>query len=286
MLVWGSSFTVTKIAVKELPPFTFALLRFLVASLILAPIFLAKRKHLVSKDVKLPYVYILLLGLTGITLYYLFFNVSLKYTTASQGALIQGIIPFAIAVIAAIMLKEKNTATQKIGIALSVLGVLLVGFVSSDNDTARNAITGNLLMVAATVSWAFYTVISKKITHINSLVVTSLATFIGTVLFIPVAWIEVKNTSFSYAQVSAGAWFSIIYLGAMASALSYFLYNRALETMTASQVGAFINLDPIIGAIIAFIFLDEQITWLQIIGAILVLLGIYFSSKAERDSKH
>jgi drug/metabolite transporter (DMT)-like permease len=279
MVVWGSSFTVTKLGVAHIPPFAFAFLRFVVASLFLLPLFVRHRKKYPEKHaIAIPWRTILVMALMGVMLFYVFFNVSLLNTSASQGALIEGFLPVCIALLAAIFLKEKLGRVQVAGILLSVAGVAMIGFLADEElSHAPNPLKGNFYMLLAMVAWAVYTILSKKITHIDPLIVTSWVSFIGTLFLLPVACWENRHTGLP--PISAGGWVAIIYLGAVASALCYFLYSKALETLPASQVGNFINLDPVIGLIIALLFLPEHINVLQIAGGILVLLGIWMSTK-------
>jgi len=279
MVVWGSSFTVTKLGVAHIPPFAFAFLRFVIASLFLLPVFLLHRKKYPEKHaIAIPWLTVLVMALTGVTFFYVFFNVSLLNTSASQGALIEGFLPVCIAVLAAIFLKEKLGRVQVAGILLSVAGVAMIGFLAdAEVSHAPHPLKGNFYMMLAMVAWAVYTILSKKVTHIDSLIITSWVSFTGTLFLLPIACWENRHTGFP--PVSPGGWVAILYLGAIASALCYFLYNKSLETLPASQVGNFINLDPVIGLIIALLFLSEHINGLQIAGGGLVVVGIYLSTK-------
>lgn len=274
MLVWGSSFSVTKIAVAELPPVYFAFLRFSVAAVILL-LTLALRKK--KNSVKIPLGSITMMGLFGITLYYIFFNFSMLYTSASTGALLQGFIPVIIAVLAAGLLKEKIARLQLAGILVSVAGVILVGFVNVPKENAVDPFVGNLLMIICIFAWSFYTIISKKLASADPLSVITYTTAIGAAFLLPAVFIELRHQS--WPSPSFSAWTAIIYLGAVASALCYYLYNKSLEQLSATQVGNFLNLDPVAGAAMAVIFLHEKILLLQVIGCVLILGGVWLSAR-------
>lgn len=280
MLIWGSAFTVTKIAVGEMAPLLFAFLRNVCASLILLPLYFVRRKKITDAP-PLPKGKIFLMGLTGVTLFYALFNIALVYTTASAGALIQGFIPVAVALGAAMFLKEKIAQHQWTGILLCVIGVALVGFVGR-NEKGNDALLGNVLMVLSVFAWAAYTLVAKSVNRYDSIIVVSLVTFIGTLFFIPLVIIE--NPALDFPPLSRNAWLAVVYLGGLSSALSYILYNNALKTLSAAQVGNFLNLDPVIGAIIAFLFLKDGFRSWQVAGAILVLAGIFLSSWTRNGS--
>lgn len=277
MIVWGSTFAVTKIIVNKVPPLTLAFYRCSIGALALLSIFGIRKGRSTGKYLSgIPWGVFILLGFTGVTVFYIFFNLSVQMTSASVGALLQGFIPVCIAAFAAIFLKEKLSVKQITGIIVSVTGVILIGFLSHNKNDVANSITGNLLMIIAVVGWSVYTIISKKVAGMDPLLVTSLSTLAGSVLLLPAAIYE--NWGTGWPQVSPTDWLIILFLGAMASGICYFLYNRSLQLLSAAQVGNFINLDPLVGFIIALAFLHESVNTLQITGAVLVVAGIILSS--------
>jgi drug/metabolite transporter (DMT)-like permease len=276
MLIWGSSFTVTKTVVQEVSPYLFATLRHIVASAVLLPFYLRQRKKVKQQ---LPYKKLAAMGITGITVYYGLFNFAMLYIPASTGALIEGLIPVAIAVPAAILLKEHLDGKSIAGIILCVTGVVLVGFVGS--PAGAHTLRGSILMLLAVCCWSVYTLLSRSLKDTDTILATSVSTFIGSAFLIPIAAVELYRHGIP--EISGKAWAGIIYLGIFASALAYFLYNRALESLPAAQVGNFLNLNPVIGALIAMIFLKDIFTPWQMAGGLLVLAGIWLSSKRVKQ---
>lgn len=273
MLIWGSSFTVTKIVVTEVPPHIFAGIRNLIGCAALLPFYLIQRRKVKSP---LPYMKLVLMGLTGTTLYYFVFNAGMKYVSATSGALIDGLVPVAIAIPAAIILKEHLGKRAIAGIVLSVTGVILVGFVGSSQES-ENSLLGSFLIVGAVLLWSAYTLLSRSLKTTDTILVTTVSAFIGTVLSLPLPAYEIITGGMP--AISWKAWAGMIYLGIFASAVAYSLYNKALESLPAAQVGNFLNLNPVIGALIAFLFLKDRLTGLQMAGGILVLAGIWLSSR-------
>ncbi|WP_343702109.1 DMT family transporter [Chitinophaga sp.] len=277
MLIWGSSFTVTKIVVTEVPPILSAGIRNVVACLALLPFYLARRRKVKQP---LPYKQLVWMGLAGTTFYYFCFNTGMKYVAASTGALIEGLVPVAIAVPAALILKEHLAKTTIAGILLSVAGVILVGFVGNP-EKSSNALLGSFLIIGAVCLWSVYTLLARSLKDTDTVLITTVSTFIGTALSLPVPLYEVYQHGMP--PIPPKAWAGIVYLGVFASALAYFLYNKALESLPAAQVGNFLNLNPVIGALIAFIFLKDKLTALQLAGGVLVLAGIILSSRQRRE---
>jgi drug/metabolite transporter (DMT)-like permease len=283
MLVWGSSFAVTKDQVTHIPPVCYAFLRFGIASVCLLCMSMFRSRHNPEKRVPLPVAPLFWMGFSGVGCFYVFFNYSLVYTTASMGALLQAFIPAVIAVLAWFVLKETVRPLQAVSILISVAGVVLVAFVGQSGSTAPKPVLGNVLMLISVCSWGVYTIISKKLAGYDALSVTCYSSIIGTALLIPGVVVELWHKP--WPPISLGAWVSLLYLGALGSAVCYLLYNKALNDLPASAVGIFINLDPIIGAAIAVVFLHERIFFWQVVGALLVLLGMWLSSKSARHER-
>lgn len=283
VLVWGSAFTVSKVGVQELPPLFLALMRNAVATLVLLPFYLAVRKKAARLDPgSIPFGKIIVLGLTGVTLFYAFFNTSLTYTGAAMGSLIQGIMPLVIVIPAAVFLKEKISAKVIAGILISVAGVIMVGFIGQHDQ--RGSIFGNILMACSVCCWAAFTLISRSMNHFHPIPLTFFITLAGTVMLVPCALIEGWNQPLP--EISSNGWMAIAYLGTLSSAICYILYNQSLKTLTAAQASNFLNLDPVIGSIIALIFLKEHFSSLQYIGGALVLLGVWLSSGSTEEQQH
>lgn len=276
MLIWGSSFTVTKTVVQEVSPYLFATLRHIVACAVLLPFYLRQRKKVPQP---LPYKKLALMGILGITVYYGLFNFAMLYIPASTGALVEGLIPVAIAIPAALLLKEHLGGKSIAGIILCVTGVVLVGFVGSPEGA--HTLRGSILMLLAVCCWSGYTLLSRSLKDTDTILATSVSTFIGSAFLIPISAVELYQHGMP--EISGKAWAGIIYLGVFASALAYFLYNRALESLPAAQVGNFLNLNPVIGALIAVIFLKDIFTPWQMAGGVLVLAGIWLSSKRVKQ---
>ena len=276
MIIWGSSFAVTKNSVKAVPPIFFALLRMTVASVLLLTV--AQFRGGTSKIPRpVPWIIIGLMGLTGTCLYYICFNISLLYTTASVGALIQSFIPIVTALLALVFLKERLSVKSMLGIAISITGVLLIIFMAGPNEKAKNPFPGNMLMLASVFIWAIYTILAKRIAHIDPIVVTAYSIAIGTLLLIPATFFELAGKPFP--KIAAQTWFGAIYLGAISSAIGLLLYNRSLKHLSASETSSFLNLMPVIAVITAVIFLGETLTLWQVGGGVLVLTGVFISLK-------
>lgn len=276
VLVWGSTYVVTKNGLDDLPPMQFALLRYCVATIILVPLAFA-RGGLARLARPIPWGTLVLMGLMGVGLYYTLFNLALSYTTASQVALIQSAFPAMTALLAVLLLRERLDVRRIVGIVLAIGGVALIVARADPGASARDPLLGNLLTFGSVVVWSTYTILAKRVSNADPIAVTAIITLVGTIMLGPAALIE-NN----WRPITRDALIAVVYLGAFASAGSYLLYNRALRDLDATLVGIFINLSPVIGVATGVLFLREPITGLAIVGGALVLAGVWIATVRSR----
>ncbi|WP_129713987.1 DMT family transporter [Pedobacter sp. SYP-B3415] len=277
VIIWGSTFVVTKTIVNDVPPVTFAFLRFLVACLCMLPVFLLKLKtYQIRKLTRREWLLLSLMGLSGVSLYYVIFNLGMQRSSAATAAMIQGSIPVFIALFGALVLKERLNIQQIAGIGLSFTGVIFVALLSGSGN-GQNSVAGNLFMFATVFCWAAYTIFSRMLKHLNPFMVTCLSGFIGTaILFVP-ACFELAQDG-ARLNFSTSFMFGTLYLGVFSSALGYFLYNKALESLPVAKVGNYLNLDPVIGVLLAITLLNDRISAWQLAGAALVVTGVILTA--------
>jgi drug/metabolite transporter (DMT)-like permease len=278
ILIWGGAYVVTKGGLSELPPMMFALLRYGVASIVLVPLALG-RGGLAKLPPPVPWKTLIMMAISGVSLYYFLFNGALFYTTASQVALIQSSFPAIVAIMAVLWLRERLSRRRILGIVLAIAGVVLIVARSEADASARDPVLGNLLAFASVLAWSVYTMLAKRLAKADAIAVTAVVAVLGTIMLVPAALIE--KGDISLASISTDGWLRIIYLGALASAAAYLLYNRALRDIDASLAGTFVNLSTVLGVIAGVIFLDESITPLAILGGAMVLGGVWVSSGTQ-----
>ncbi len=280
MIVWGSTFVVTKVAVEEVPPLALAALRFLIAALVLLPILVA-RGWWRGLPRPLPLATLALMAFTGIAAFTAAFNFALIHASASQGALIFALVPAAVAIAAVIFLKEAPSRRRLAGIALSVGGVALVVAASEKGGASPDPVQGALWMLAAVVLWAAYTVFAKRLAGADQIVVTAWISLLGMAMLIPPAALELARSP--WPAPSWQGWLGVLFLGVIASAAAYIAYNYALRALDASLVGAFLNLDPIVGVLTAALFLGETLRDWQMAGGLIALVGMWLASSQAAE---
>ncbi|HEY4369830.1 MAG TPA: DMT family transporter [Steroidobacteraceae bacterium] len=277
MIVWGGTFVVTKAAAREIPPLTLAALRFIVASMVLVPI-AVMRGGFKRLPRPVPLATLVLMALSGTALFTVGFNYALVYASASQGALIYALGPAAMALAAVLFLGESPSKRRIMGIALSVCGVALVVAAGEKDSSSPRPLLGALWMLGVVVSWAGYTVFAKRLANADQVIVTACVVVIGAVVLMPAAAIELMQSRSMPPPPSLQAWLGVLFLGVVASALAYIVYGYVLRELDASLVGAYTNLDPIIGVLTAVLFLGETLHGGQVAGGFIALAGMWLAA--------
>jgi len=275
ILIWGTTFIVTKLALREIGPLQLTGLRFLIAFALLAP--LAARQGFRLRQI-FEWKY-MLFGLTGTTLYYALQNVGMTFIPVSTTVLILASVPGLTTLLAVIFLKERIRARQMAGIGLVTVGVVLVSLEGFANPGAvgGKAWLGNLLIMASALAWAVYTIQGRAMAgDTPASVMTAASTGAGALLLLPLIGWEVAAQGLP-ASLSAGSWLGILYMGAAGSGLTMYLWNYALHHLPASTAAAFINLVPVIGVATSFL-LGERPALMQLAGGGLAIAGVLLSS--------
>ena len=267
VLIWGSTFVLTKGLLDQIGPLTLAVARFLVALMVLVPL---AHRHGFTLRLALTRRY-LLFGASGVTAYFGLQNLALVFTTAGSAALISALIPATTALWAAVVLKERPTRVQLAGIALSVVGVSLVvrsGLALGD----VSALIGNLMMLGTTWVWAVYTVEGRRLAaDTPALVLSTGSIAAGTLLLLPMAFVELAVHGPPELRWSGVA--GIVYLGLAASALTFWLWNWALAHVRAPAAAAAVNLVPVVGLAFA-VLAGEAVTSLQLLGGGIAVVAV------------
>lgn len=276
LLIWGTTFIATKLVLREVGPLLLTVLRFAIAFAALVPFAARQGFHL--KDIFRPAF--MLFGLTGTTLYYALQNMGMNLTSISSTALILAIGPLLTTILAVFFLQEKMTRLRIIGISMVVVGMVLVALTSADDSAGTNPALGDVLIFGSALSWAVYTIQGRKmVNNYSALVMTTASTGAGLLFLLPFAGIELASGVLPHFSLAGIAW--VLYLGLAASAVTMYLWNYALHTITASTAATYLNLVPIIGVISGFV-MGERPPWLQIAGGVLAIAGVWISSLTPR----
>ncbi len=278
MTIWGASYVVTKAALPHVGPFTILMIRLLLGTAVLMP-FAWRQGYRPRLSFKKEFI---LFGLTGMTLHLGFEILGLRFTSASSGVLIIATAPVVTAAASMLFLKERLTNRQMIGIALSIVGVVVITGARPPEGYPL-AWLGNLLIFAGVATWAIYTVQGRRMAnnHRPWLVSTTAATSAAIYLTLPLTIGEIAMQG--PPEFTGSAIASILYLGLFAQAMAYALWNLALRDVGGSVAGAYVNLVPVIGVVLA-LSVGETMTAMQWVGGITVGVGVWLNHIARPKS--
>lgn len=269
-LLWGGNFVVAKTLVAHASPMTLTLVRWLIAVIVLLPLVWWKEKRLVPA--KAAFVPLFLMGITGVALFNIFQFLALERTTSTNAGLISTMNTMSIALFSFAFLKEKINGLQLLAMVLSLIGVFLV---LSKGDWQLlwhfQLNTGDLWMVAAVCVWGLYSVCSKWAMQTTSpLMATLYAGLFGVLILVPFT-----ITDFTFSEIDSSFILSLLYTGVISTVVCMVFWNIGVQQLGATTSGIFLNFNPIFTALLAFLFIGEQLSWLQGIGGIIVILGCY-----------
>lgn len=278
-LIWSGNFIVAKAVATEIPPIALAFYRWLTATICIAPFAYTKFK------VEWPIVqqhrnYLLITAFAGFTCYNCFLYMGAHYTSAINLALIGTTSsPVFATILAVMMFKEKIGWFRIVGMAVCLIGIVLLLSKGSWERLAQfHFSTGDILTLLGALSFAFYNNLAKRkpssMSNINFLFTGFTA---GTIMLFPFfmaenIWVE-QTTAWSW---NIGA--AILYLGIGTSILAYLFWNKSIQILGPSRTVLFGNLIPIFSSIEAVLLLNESFTLIQGISSIIVLTGLIIAN--------
>lgn len=264
------TFPVARYGLREIDPYTFAFFRFVISSLVL--LFLARIRRSSPAIDKKDYRKIFLLGAIIIPFNQTTYLVGQSLTAAGHGALLFATVPIWLFVAALVFLKEKFVLRRGIGVAIGLLGVLLIMGGGAIEFSSRY-LWGDLIILVSVLAWVSYTILGKPLViKYGALRVTAYALSFGTLLYLPFGLY--RALSFDYTGVSTGAWLSVLYVALGVSVVAYVLWYWLLKHLAASRLAVFNNIQPVIASLAAWVFLGEPIGLSFIIGGLVVLTGV------------
>ena len=282
-VIWGTNYSIVKSAFREVDPQAFNAMRMMIAStafLTVIALFQLRpaRDSFAASIFRTParlsrrdLVELVALGIVGHFLYQYFFIGGLALTSVANSSLMLAATPVVIALLSAVLGHERISARHWTGAALSMLGIYIV--VGHNVDLAGHGITGDLMMVAAVLCWAVYTLGSRRLISRHSPVgVTGLSMTIGTLVYAPVMWGHVRAVD--WASVSVRTWISLVYSSIFALGVAYTIWYAGVRQIGGARTSVYSNVIPLVAMATAVIFLGESLTATNVIGAIAVLLGV------------
>ena len=279
VLAWGASFIATKIALADVSPVTIVWLRFAMGVAILGAAVLVRKQFAIPGSKELGYF--ALLGFIGITFHQWLQSTGLQTALASTTAWIVATTPVFMALLGYLLLKERLGWMKVSGILLAGLGVLLVvtqGDFSSLLE-GRFGTPGDFLILISAPNWAIFSVLSRRglQTHPAARMMLYVMSFGW--LFTSLLLLSGPGLS-EIGSLTLNGWMGVSFLGIACSGLAYIFWYDGLQAIPASQVGAFLYLEPLVAVIVAAILLQEAILLASVLGGAIILFGVWMVNRS------
>ncbi len=277
-LFWGANFVLAGPVLADLPPLWAAAVRFLLAAALMLGTAAYRREDLLGLLRRHAGVY-LMLGVVGIAAFNLLFFFALQSTSANSAALIMAINPLLTALLAAVFLGEKASVRHLVALPVALSGVAVV---VSGGDLGKLASLrfshGDLLMVAATVSWAMYNILARRYMPQGSpLAHTSWIMTAGAVVLL--AFAVGTGSQLHALGAMAGVSMAIMVIGG--TVLAYLFWGMGIARLGAARTAIFLNLVPVFAMLLGAL-MDASPTAPQLAGGLLVLGGVTISMLPSR----
>lgn len=272
-LIWGGNFSISKLALREVPPLPFTAIRFATASLVMAAALGGLgRLRRPPPGMGWPLV---VLGLVGNSLYQLCFIHGLARTTATNSALILASLPTMVTVTAGLLGLEHTTLRQRWGVILATSGVVAV-VLARRGQPGGGDLLGDGLMLAGTGCWTAFSLGMRRYAgRMPALDMTAWTMFAGTPVLVVAGLPGIA--ALEWRTVSPAGWSAVAYAAFLSLTFAYFLWSRSIQQLGAGRTAIYSCGVPLVAAVIAVFLLGERPTLTHAVGALLIVAGVLLS---------
>ena len=273
--LWGSGFLFGKWALSELSVSQYVLYRFLFASIGFAPITWRAMRNVETRIARQDYSLIFVAALLGVPVQFLIQFAGLARTTVSHASLMVGALPVLLAAGSALFAHEKVTNGRWSALFASMIGAGLIAFGASSGE-GQASLSGDLLVVLSlftAIAWILITQALMKSGRYSPVAASAYVITAGTLLLI--IWV-LATEGFPPIHLSARTWMCVVASGILATTVTTYLWNWGLARVPASQAGVFLNLEPVVGAILGVLVLHDVLGSYSILGGLLVIGAAIF----------
>jgi drug/metabolite transporter (DMT)-like permease len=275
---WSINFIVAKQTLREFPPVLCAALRFAFTAIIGVPLqYYLSRNEPKQQWTKRDMLWLAALGIGGICGNQFIWMLGIARTSVAHAAVMIGMSPLAVLLLAAFIGQERITSKKLIGLCIAVAGV---GIVQSAKESHTEAtVLGDVLIVVSTFLFAFFSVYGKREGKRFGAIMVNAAGNAGATLLLLPATIWYFSTG-GANQASLSAWMGLIFMAIFPSLLCYGIFYYALNYLPASKVSALAYLQPVLSTSLAVGLLHEPMSSAFIGGGIVVLAGVLLAERA------
>ena len=283
-LFWACNFMIGKFAfLTNIPPMSLVFFRWSLVWLILLPF--TYKEILKYKDVVLNNLPLLFfLALTSVGLFNSFTYLALVHTQVINASLFNTAIPAIIILLCFIFKIEKTNRFQIFGLIFAVFGILsIITKLDLNILLSLNFNKGDLIMIGGVISWGLYSAfLKKKKFNLPLLALVHILCTFGLIFVFPQFLYEFTQGQF--IKLNINLWYILIFLALFPSIGSYYCWAGAVSIIGANRAGIFLSLIPLFSTIMAITFFDEEFKSFHLIGAILIILGLFLSNKEIKNA--
>jgi drug/metabolite transporter (DMT)-like permease len=281
-VVYATSYAATRLVLDDIPPATLALVRLVIGALILIPAALATRRPGTAPIPPRDRRSIAWMGVFGFAAAFAFSHWGIARSTATNAALLITVEPISLILLSPWALGERLTRREGAGAALALLGAALV--VVNGIPGLTHALAphwrGDLLLLLAGVAYASYSIFGRGVLARHSpLAVTAWSITWGALAMLPLAALEWLGGA--PLRLTPHAVAGALYLAVVITALGYLAWNYALERVPAPRAAIFLNIQPLVGALLGVYYLGEALTAFTVSGGMLILAGLSLALKGR-----
>lgn len=273
--IWGSMYVVSKVTLAHIPPFTLLWLRYVVAAAVLL-VLVARQGQLepLSRNWR-PF---LAIGFVGYFLSVGLQFIGTRLSSAHMGAILTSASPAFIVVFARIMLGEGLTLRRIASVLMASAGVLVVVGLQESGHGGSGVLAGNMALIGAAVTWALLSVLARRASRDHPpLVITTYAILWAILCSTPAMVLEWRYLPVTGLDLPL-IWLSVLYLGVVSTAGAFYLWNKGMQLVEAGTGSLFFFLQPVVGSLLGWLLLGEELTPSFFQGGLLILAGVLLVS--------
>jgi len=224
------------------------------------------------------------LGLTSVGLFNSFTYLSLIHTQVINASLFNTAIPAIIILLCFLFKIEKTNKFQILGLVISACGILaIITKLKLTIFLSLNFNKGDLIMIGGVITWGVYsTLLKKKKFNLPLLTLVHIICTFGLISVLPQFLYELSNGQ--VIKFDTNLFYTLIFLALFPSIGSYYCWAGAVSIIGANRAGIFLSLIPLFSTIMAIAFYKEQFQFFHLIGAILIVLGLFLSNKEIKNA--
>ncbi|WP_265921554.1 DMT family transporter [Cupriavidus nantongensis] len=284
MALVGSNVGLGKSIIAHVPVLLFALLRFVIAIVCLAPWYRPARMRQVSRG---EWLNLFLQAFFGTFLFTLLMLNGVRLTSAMAAGVITSTIPATVALLSWLLLRERLSRRTVVSVLLAVAGIAVLNIARGDSHGAGaggQAWLGNLMIMGAVVCESVYVILSRRLTQtLAAIEICAYTHLIGGLLMLPLGLVPLLN--FDAAAVPAQTWLMVLWYALSASVFSFWLWMKGIRHVPAQLAGVFTSVLPVAAATYGIVFLGEQPGWPHGVALACVLAGIVLASWPGRIAR-